>query len=344
MNKVISIRLMSIVALGSLAPVYCMETDQEELKTNALRNAIASYNFAEVKELVEKGVDPNTASEWGCTSLIQATLRNHLPTVEFLLKRGANVNFKNSVGKNPLFYISQGKENIGRKLLLHGAHVTSKCHPSIDRVSDLGPFRHTPLSHAVNHFKPELVKLLLKYGANPNQHWWINTWFDTVKQPITLVQAARSFFHSVPISLLLDKAVASPRYQLVRSVVANIREDTERVLLEGSITNIDKPYDHGTTLLMIAALHGRLRTVRLLLNHAANCTLANNDGDTAWSLALQNKHLKTAKVLENYAQAQTKEIVTRSILSSEESIPHLPNEVLRHIGIYTLYPPFLIPT
>jgi len=71
----------------------------------ALPNAAAGGLVAQVRMLLDAGVDPNTLyPSGGQTSLHLAAFNGHLAVVELLIKRGADVNRVDENGKTPLDY------------------------------------------------------------------------------------------------------------------------------------------------------------------------------------------------------------------------------------------------
>ncbi len=75
-----------------------------------------------------------------------------------LIKHGADVNFKNTYGRTPLF-----------KALMHGVHETVEL--LIKHGADIhvkNQFGDAPLSTAVFFENPEGVEMLLKLGAEVN--------------------------------------------------------------------------------------------------------------------------------------------------------------------------------
>jgi ankyrin repeat protein len=73
--------------------------------------------------------------------------------------------------------------------------------------------------------------------------------------------------------------------------------ETVRVLLEaGADPNIRDKVEQFTAL-MFAAAEGQLEVVQTLLDHRADVTLRDVDGDTALDFASQNGHSDVARLL-----------------------------------------------
>jgi len=67
-----------------------------------LHRAASAGDVKRVKELLEKGADPNTQDEKGRTPLYWAAYKGRVDVVKLLLERGADPNVKDGDGKTPL--------------------------------------------------------------------------------------------------------------------------------------------------------------------------------------------------------------------------------------------------
>lgn len=106
--------------------------------------------------------DINSQTDSGNTPLIRASMNQSKDVIQALLNAGANVHARNKEGNTPLHgdWFSTISPDTGavEVLLLAGAKV--------DARNGLG---NTPLhKHARDSDNEQVVKLLLKYGANPN--------------------------------------------------------------------------------------------------------------------------------------------------------------------------------
>lgn len=103
---------------------------QEKLDLNARGSiggtVLMSYVWREqediVKELLERGADPNLSDEDGDTALHGAARRGNASLVRMLLAKGANLNAKNRLGGTALMWAGvYGHDKAARALLEHGA-------------------------------------------------------------------------------------------------------------------------------------------------------------------------------------------------------------------------------
>ena len=90
-------------------------------------------------------------------SLQDSVFRNDIRSVEYLIKKGVDVNQKNIIGVSPLCTaIMLEHSEIVRLLIENGANVNSI----------YGDDRWTALQNAANKGRPDLVKLLVENGAD----------------------------------------------------------------------------------------------------------------------------------------------------------------------------------
>jgi len=111
-----------------------------------------------VRELLEKGIDPNARDAHGETPLHIAASEGHVDMVKLLLEHGANPNVRDEVGWTPLHWAaSKGHVDVVELLLKHGANPNAQ--------SKSG---ETPLHIAASMGRVDVARLLLEHGANPN--------------------------------------------------------------------------------------------------------------------------------------------------------------------------------
>jgi ankyrin repeat protein len=83
-------------------------------------------------------------------------------------------------------------------------------------------------------------------------------------------------------------------------------EATVKLLLEkGANANVADKVEHWTAL-MFAAAEGQTAVVQALLEHNADWTLTDIDGENAVDFAKNKGHMQTARVIEAFIQSKTK--------------------------------------
>jgi ankyrin repeat protein len=134
---------------------------------------------------------------------------------------------------------------------------------------------NTPVYEAAAHNHPELVKLLLDYGAN------INTCTNAGETPL---HGAITAHHLSMVKLLLDNdadinaSLASGQTPLRLAVIKGYADIVELLLTRGALVNTRGKT--GLTPLHWAALKGQLQIVSLLLTHGADISAQDDAGRT----------------------------------------------------------------
>ncbi len=155
-----------------------------------LMKAVIKGDLKEVKKLIKNGADINKKEYNGKTPLMMACYGRYYKIVEFLIESGADINIKDEAGWNALIHaVVKGDIDIIDLLMKEGANPDEKTgsvsalHAAIiknhvgvvlyllnrgadvERIVNKGK---TPLMEAVLCSNSEIVKLLIKYGADIN--------------------------------------------------------------------------------------------------------------------------------------------------------------------------------
>jgi ankyrin repeat protein len=129
-----------------------------------LQSAITAKDEKVVRELIQRGADPNRLLESGFTPLMLATEKSALNVVTRLLDSGAKLEARCPSGRFQgetalVRAVMSQKSSVVQHLLQRGAN------PNVE----FGPGdAHTPLGIAASAADLESVRLLVKYGADPN--------------------------------------------------------------------------------------------------------------------------------------------------------------------------------
>ena len=123
-----------------------------------LVHAAESGNISRLRELLDRGADPNIHNSSGDTALIKASFNNKIEIARLLLDNDADPNIQNSYGDTALRWASgRGHIEIVKMLLDRGAN------PNIQNNDGW-----TALIVAVLNNNSEIIRLLLNRGADPN--------------------------------------------------------------------------------------------------------------------------------------------------------------------------------
>ncbi|KAH1002390.1 hypothetical protein HUJ04_008478 [Dendroctonus ponderosae] len=244
--------------------------------------AVIVGDLQEIDRLIELGVDPNAVGDEGLTAVQLCTEQAHLlvlkhllrhrnvncnphgkelngdsplmaavalnrnPFVDLLLQHGADPNITNNFGRTPL-HEAVTKQNIE----MVGQLLFAKANPNVEDV-----FGNTPLSWSLIEYPcREMATLLLKWGANPNQH---------VVRPQPLLTELTLNCHSAEALGMVELLAA---HKADMNVVNSIS---------------------GQSALHMVSITGYLPLAELLLNLGAAQSLKDRSGRTPLDLAIQH--------------------------------------------------------
>jgi ankyrin repeat protein len=229
---------MALIAMTLLASPVLANSD--------LMSAIEERNLSDVRAALDAGADPNRKVEGGLP-LNVAVLFGNLEIITLLLDNGADPDLKNGSGETALMQAAKGGlsqpvevyAGIIRLLLERGADPNIKG-------------QGTALANSIHFQKPELTKVLLEGGANPNP----------------------KIEHFVPTPL--TKAVQTEIPDLVR------------LLLEaGADPNAENKGGVPALMWAVTADHENLEIVRMLLAAGANPNVRALDGYPLLMVAIE---------------------------------------------------------
>ncbi len=167
MKKSLMIVIILCTALSTSALMAGKLPTEAELKEKGfseLQIAARTGDISRLKEALKNGEDINRmvgSYEFENTALFQAVLLQQKGSVKFLLDHGANPNFCGWKSMSPLHVAAlHGDQEIVDQLLKAGAYLDYRNAP------DHGDF--TALTVAIESKNNDIVKKLLRAGANPN--------------------------------------------------------------------------------------------------------------------------------------------------------------------------------
>lgn len=128
-------------------------------ETEVLVKAAWNNNLVLVKNLLAQNVNVNAKNKYGTTALMAAAQNGNDNLIKLLLKSGADVNVKNNHGRSALMLADYSSTETIKVLLENKADVDSRNKYGATTLMLVA-------SSYDNYF--EVVKLLIKYGANIN--------------------------------------------------------------------------------------------------------------------------------------------------------------------------------
>jgi ankyrin repeat protein len=123
-------KLIAVFFIISLMPLSAFGGDNG----SNLRDAASKGDLNTVKQLLDKGVNPNSKDSDGSTALEEAASKGHSEVVDFLIKKGAKVNGRNKDGATALMFAAWGGHTETVKLLL-----SKGANPNVTARSSTGP-------------------------------------------------------------------------------------------------------------------------------------------------------------------------------------------------------------
>jgi len=269
---------------------------------SALNRKATSAELIQIEEMLKSGADVDEGDErWGSTPLMFAAQRGDLGLVKLLLKYDADPRAKNNDRNSVWLYAKEGgsavvlsivnaMEKLGFLGTLCGAasKATRTKLIQIEEILKAGAdvnerdkkYNYTLLMLATQKADWPLVRLLLKYGAEPTgisqittkYRNFLSSIYEDLKRPLTRFEL-----------IFVDKLLKSG---------ANVDEEDE------------SKEPTGSTPLMLAAQHGDLRMVELLIKHGADADAINFNGISVLDFAIKSNnqeliyYVKSARFLE----------------------------------------------
>jgi ankyrin repeat protein len=226
--------------------------------------AVLYSEAATIRELLDKGADPNQRNDANATALMWAA--TDLEKTRVLVAHGAQVNARSNDGRSALAIAATkaGAAPIVKFLLEHGANP-----------DPAGPTDAAALHQAALAGDAEVMQLLIDHGAHPKAagEETLAAAIETdCKKCIQLVE--KSFDSKAYSTALVDLAIHSEHYDGIKFAIEH-----------GA--NVKAPDVEGRTPLLFAANSDLLplNTVKLLIDHGADVNAKNIYGNTPLYLA-----------------------------------------------------------
>ena len=257
----------------------CMKAKKQRIR-DELNFAVRHGDTVAVQQIIQRTgreLDINKPDEEGELPLHLAVKGRDIETTTMLLSCGANVNKLNSVSsplselQHPLALAAAvGDISLVKLLLDRGSCPNAQmqfCRINCDASSSIMTDK-SALHYAVEHLEIDIVKILLKHGAETDT---VDCYSDT---PLHYAVVCYRRWEDSHRSERHYAAGTSGRQR------CQTREEILQLLLSSAYTSssiLNAVNENGLSALYIAAQHGCNNSVKMLLNAGANPNILGND-------------------------------------------------------------------
>uniref|UniRef100_A0A8C0H8T1 Ankyrin 1 n=1 Tax=Chelonoidis abingdonii TaxID=106734 RepID=A0A8C0H8T1_CHEAB len=242
--------------------------------------------------LLNRGASINFTPQNGITPLHVASRRGNIIMVRLLLDRGAQIEIRTKDELTPLHCAARnGHVRIMEILLDHGAPIQAKTKNGL-----------SPIHMAAQGDHLDCVRLLLQYNAEID---------DITLDHLTPLHVAAHCGHHRVAKMLLDKG-AKPNARALNGFTPlhiACKKNHIRVmeLLLKTGASIDAVTESGLTPLHVAAFMGHLSIIKILVQRGASPNVSNVKVETPLHMAARAGHTDVAKyLLQNKAKVNAK--------------------------------------
>lgn len=297
-----------------------------------LTTCAGSATAADLARLIDLGAKVDAAESAGQTPLMWAAAKGRIENVKLLLERGANVNAETNDGFTPLFFALKSGNPLLPQMILDAGGNPDHVGPLGTTATQLAIFQgdygfakqmiergvdvtaedangNTLLLAALTVDQPELVKLLLAKGSDPNR--WSGTskvkWgyepnfrndeYDKPTKPPLIVAAEKGAADSID---LLVAAGADPTVQMpdgttiIHAAVSSDRVAAVEAALR-ALPEVNVQDEEGDTplhaILSLRRYPGSEaeQIIKVLAAHGARTDIANKEGKVAADLTIDGR-------------------------------------------------------
>ncbi len=237
-------------------------------------------------------MDVNIRGGSHTTPLHAATVKGHVEIASLLLKKGADPDSRDHLGRAALHRVSQGGQLVMVESSLKIARLLVNCAADVNTTDDEG---WTPLHAAARSGYCDIAELLLEFGAildapNLNQETPLHVACRNGKLDVSRLLVNYGSDINFPNALGFAPLHLASRFGHV--------EAAELLLDRGS--NVNAQEMRRQTPLHYASLYGHLDFARLLIDRGGDVNAHDAYGWTALHFASTLGHLHVAKLLIDY--------------------------------------------
>lgn len=270
---------------------------QREDQCTPLIMACYWNNYMAVRLLTETGVEPDVQCDSSDAALHFSAMKGFINISKLLIESGCNVNLKNNSGKTPLLLaVQNGHKHLVKVLLDNGADVTirNKHDPKERLFLVRGKDRGRPAWHYVTVEKPLLG--LFHKRTNGGK-------LDVADFGIVLESGWGENPPEWKAAELVDKSIEFRKDVQGKTplhVACDVKNENPEIieLLVKHGADIDTRDGDGFTSLQIAAIRGKMKLVKKLVQLKADVNLATMDGRDAADLAQLNEETEIEEFLK----------------------------------------------
>lgn len=297
-----------------------------------------------VVTLVRAGADLEAKTKQGNTAIHRAVLRekNNPDTVYALAVLGANVNTKNDKGETAIYTcIDKGKDINALVLCAFGANPLAKSSRGesagelVARQEATGTYDSpVNISQVISDWTPE--SSMQKHRQQLIRFVQENSVIDLLGILCWACGKGHAAIVNFALQLpgdkagLVESAETRRGWKPLHHAAAGGESGIARILLSHGAAVDTLTRTHKWTPLLLAAEHGRQRTVACLLENGADILAETHEGTTAFDLAGDGRHPKTMNILGEHAirledparQQRALERFTRAKFSLERNDRH----------------------
>ena len=263
---------------------------QDSNSTSSLHLASRGKHLEVMKLLLENGANPNAVDSKKSTPLHDTCEIEYIEGTELLLQKGANINMLDEEGYTPLYLaLETGLVEICEVYFNHMPELVNQVLLKANQVENY------PIHIACHHGEVDVVKLLIRKGANPTVK------NSTGDSPIRMAIRAEN---CEVVKLLLQrfpKLIKETKggCTLLHTAAGNKSDEIVRELLKHNMNINSQSSQIRLTPLHIACagIFGSKAIVKLLIENNANLNLKDINGCTPLHLAIKTKNLEIAEIL-----------------------------------------------
>ncbi len=277
--------------LGSFSILFFCNT--QNIMGSELNIAAQMGDSTKVKNLLKKGVDINERDSFGRTPLIYAALNGHDRIINLLLESQADIRAKDHFDQTAFIAaVNRGHVNTAEILLKNGANSSA---PNGEGVP--------PILIALGREDFEMVDLLLKYGIEIN---------SIDERGRTVLQRIIESTHTELVQTVLRRGVDE---KYIVHLAAGVGDTTLlKTVLKNKI-NINQRDALGRTPLLFALLYDRTQCAKMLLDQGADFSLSEIN------IIYENERTVLQKIIESNDAELVRTILRRGV--DERYILHM---------------------